>query len=323
VLDALVATIVNGGTVNLTNQNDVINLVDATLAQDTNLTGPFDPVLVSKLSSVIAEINAFEINTVASANTPIDALAAGIAVALVAQGSVSTALGDLTQIDAIVAAYTGQSLSDAVTQAAADIAPPACFVSGTRIRTDRGDVAVEALCVGHRVITLSGAARAIVWLGSRSIDITRHATPADVMPVCIAAHAFGESLPARDLLLSPEHAVFADGILIPVGALVNGTSITIAPMERVTYWHVELETHDVIFAEGLASESYFENGNRDDFDGSGTVASHPLFEGSASIVAVPYASVLRQGPQVEAVWRRLQQSSLTTVFSPSSLMALQ
>jgi hypothetical protein len=80
-----------------------------------------------------------------------------------------------------------------------DVAP--CFCPGTLIRTDRGDVPVEALTTGDRVITASGTSRPIRWLGHRRLDLTRHPTPGRVRPIRIRANAFGEALPRRDLLL--------------------------------------------------------------------------------------------------------------------------
>jgi hypothetical protein len=58
--------------------------------------------------------------------------------------------------------------------------------------------------------------------------------------------------------LSPDHAVFVGGVLIPVKLLVNGVTITQVPVERVTYCHVELAEHDVLLAEGLPAESYLD-----------------------------------------------------------------
>jgi hypothetical protein len=80
-------------------------------------------------------------------------------------------------------------------------------------------------------------------------------------------------LPQRDLLLSPGHHVFADGILVPVWALENAITIAREPVSQVTYWHVELDTHDVILAEGLPTESYLDTGNRSSFRNNEAVVS--------------------------------------------------
>jgi hypothetical protein len=97
-----------------------------------------------------------------------------------------------------------------------------------------------------------------------------------VQPICIAADAFAPGCPKRDLLLSPDHAVFAEGVLIPIRYLVNGTTVTRQDVESVTYWHVELGAHSVMLAEGLPTESYLDTGNRDNFANAGRVLRlHP------------------------------------------------
>ena len=107
--------------------------------------------------------------------------------------------------------------------------PPPCFRAGTRIMTDRGRVAVEALCTGDHVMTLAGISQPIVWIGHRRVDCSRHAKPHQVWPVRISKGAFGPGTPRRNLWLSPDHAVFVDGVLIPIKYLVNGTTIAQMP----------------------------------------------------------------------------------------------
>jgi len=100
-----------------------------------------------------------------------------------------------------------------------------CFATGTSIRTARGDVPVEHLAIGDRLALRHGGTAPLVWLGHRDVDCRRHPAPRSVWPVRVRRDAFGPGLPARDLLLSPDHAVFCDGVLIPVRHLLNGTSI--------------------------------------------------------------------------------------------------
>ena len=102
----------------------------------------------------------------------------------------------------------------------------------------------------------------------------------------ITAHAFGENRPARDLLLSPGHSVAVDLLgeaLIPASSLVNGSTIRQEKVERVTYWHVELESHDLLLSENLATESYLEMGNRSFFvDGREVVALYSVPDAPAA-----------------------------------------
>ena len=158
-----------------------------------------------------------------------------------------------------------------------------CFAAGTRLQTARGEIAVEALRTTDKVITATGAQRAVRWIGHRAINLATHPRPWDVMPIRIVPDAFAKGQPHTTLRLSPDHAVFADGVLIPVRYLVNGTTIARETVTAVTWFHVELadETgaamHDVLLAEGLPTESYLETGNRSSFAGETVTALHADF----------------------------------------------
>ena len=206
--------------------------------------------------------------------------------------------------NAFTISYVGGDGNDVVLTDAG----PVCFASGTAIRTIRGDVPVERLAVGDHVVTTSGEARPIRWLGHRTIDCRRTPRAAAVMPVRIAAHAFGPERPARDLLVSPGHSICVDvlgEVLIPAGSLLNGTSVTQVEVEAVTYWHVELDRHDIVLAENLPAESYLEMGNRGFFIEAGI----PVLDGRPDAPIRTHADFCRPfhdgGPVVEAVRARL------------------
>ena len=74
----------------------------------------------------------------------------------------------------------------------------------------------------------------------------------------VTAGAFGPARPRNDLFLSPDHAVYVGEVLIPIRHLINGSTITQVPVERVTYYHLELAEHDVLLAEGMPAESYLD-----------------------------------------------------------------
>jgi hypothetical protein len=153
-----------------------------------------------------------------------------------------------------------------------------CYCRGTRIGTASGETAIEDLAIGEMVRTASGALRPVVWLGHRRLDTRGYADPTIVWPVRIQAGAFAQNEPARDLWVSPGHAIFVDGMLIPANRLVNGTTITQVALDRVEYWHVELASHDLLLAEGLAAESYLDDGNRTGFENGGAfIQAHPDF----------------------------------------------
>ena len=158
---------------------------------------------------------------------------------------------------------------------------PPCFASGTRILTDCGAVAVENLAVGDRLITRSGEVRPIKWIGHISLVCSRSPDPRDVWPIRVAAGAFAENRPSCDLWLSPGHNIAAEGVLMPISALQNGKTIVQHQRATVEYWHVELDKHDIIFAEDLAVESYLDTGNRAAFaNGVAFIGAHPDFEPS-------------------------------------------
>jgi hypothetical protein len=172
-----------------------------------------------------------------------------------------------------------------------------CYRRGTRIATARGEIAVEALRVGDLAFTASGAAKPIHWVGHRDIYCRRHPNPRAVWPVRVSAGAFGDAQPSRDLWLSPGHCVAVEGVLIPIRYLLNGRSIALVETDRVEYWHVELNEHDIILAEGLTAESYLDTGNRGAFaNGGAFIEAHPDFEPKDwRETCLP---LVKQGPEV-------------------------
>ena len=154
--------------------------------------------------------------------------------------------------------------------------------------------------MGDRLPTASGAVRPVIWTGWRRVDCARHPYPEHVWPVRVVAGTFGDRMPLRDLDLSPEHAVFLDGVLTPIGELINGRSVQQMQVQSVAYHHIELDRHDVILAEGMPVESFMENGNRNDMEGGLVLTLHPTPRGSGPDCA-PCARVVRQGVELERV----------------------
>jgi type VI protein secretion system component Hcp len=133
----------------------------------------------------------------------------------------------------------------------------ACYLPGTRIRTDHGKVPIEQLRETDRVLTASGRLRPIVWIGHRAYDGRFIRGNRRILPITIRAGALADGIPARDLTLSPLHALYLEGVLIDAQDLVNGTTIVQAEaVDSVTYFNLELDTHDVVFAEGAAAETF-------------------------------------------------------------------
>ncbi|OYV75806.1 MAG: hypothetical protein B7Z74_00905 [Deltaproteobacteria bacterium 21-66-5] len=197
---------------------------------------------------------------------------------------------------------------------------PPCFVAGTRIATTQGAVPVERLRAGDRVRTAGGAARPVRWIGWRGVDLVRHPDPRRAQPIRILADAFADGVPSRDLLLSPDHAVFDRGRLIPIRLLVNDATIRReTSRRRVTYFHVELDSHDLLLAEGLVAESYLDAGNRGIFENAGLpLVAHPDFLDPAARharrLAFSCAPLVDAPPAVKPLWLRLADRAVALGF---------
>jgi hypothetical protein len=215
---------------------------------------------------------------------------------------------------------TGSTTSTAFVPNPAFETDPTCFVSGTMIRTVDGDVAVEALRVGDLVVTSSGAHRPIRWLGHRTLDLRNHPAPANVQPIRIAADAFAPARPARDLFVSPGHSICVDilgEILIPAAVLVNGSTVAQVEVESVTYWHVELDSHDVLIAENLPAESYLEMDNRTFFAEAGIVTLGATPDAPSATHADFCRPFLAGGPIVDLVRSRLRERAMAAGWTLS------
>ncbi len=149
-----------------------------------------------------------------------------------------------------------------------------CFTAGTRIATPSGEVPVERLQIGDLVLTPSGAAKPVKWLGRRSYGARAVAGSPAAQPVRIRAGALAEHTPTRDLFVSPQHALLIDGMLLPAAALVNDVSITrCRNYGDVSYIHIELDDHDAVLAEGAATETFVDCDSRAMFQNAAEYAA--------------------------------------------------
>ena len=193
--------------------------------------------------------------------------------------------------------FSGDTFQVSADAGAGTLVTEVCFCRGTRVLTERGEVAVEDLAIGDRVKTLSGALKPIRWIGfGRDLVSRANRLPC---PVVVCRGALADDLPRRDLYLTHGHALHFDGVLIPVENLINHRSIRWDDTARVVeYYHIELDDHDVLFAEGAPAESYYDAGNRALFQnvrpGSKDASARPTF-----------APVLTAGEVVGKVWAAL------------------
>ena len=143
-----------------------------------------------------------------------------------------------------------------------------CFLPGTNILTDTGEKPIEELQIGDNVRTAEGKLEPIKWIGRQTVEPGKVRNPLRSHPILIKQGALGNNLPHRDLYVSPDHAMFVDELLISAGALVNDISIIkTEPKKKFIYYHIELENHCLLIAEGASSESYLpQKENREEYD---------------------------------------------------------
>lgn len=155
-----------------------------------------------------------------------------------------------------------------------------CFVEGTLILTPSGEVPVERLRAGDLVVTPRGASPVapLAWVGRLEVDLARQRFGDRAAPVLVKAGALAEGVPFRDLHVSPNHALFVEGHLVPARLLVNGLTVIHQRWRReVTYHHLECDRHALLVSDGALTESYLDDGNRFLFEVPGVVPMTPGF----------------------------------------------
>jgi Hint domain len=162
-----------------------------------------------------------------------------------------------------------------------------CYCRGTLILTERGEVEVEALKPGDLVLTAAGEAKSINWIGRQTVS-KRFADPLRAYPIRVRAGALADNSPSRDLFVSPDHALLVGGVMANAGALVNGTSITREQTipDTFVYYHVELDDHSLILAEGAPAETFVDNDDRMGFDNWNEFQA--LYPQGKTVTELPY-----------------------------------
>ena len=197
-----------------------------------------------------------------------------------------------------------------------------CYCRGTLIETVRGENRIEDLKIGDQVMTKSGWTRPIKWIGRRSYSGRLVMGRKDILPVCIKAGALSDKVPKRDLWLSPHHAMFLEGVLIEAKDLVNGASILQAEhVDEVEYFHIELETHDVIVAEGALSETFIDDDSRGMFHNAHEYRR--LYAQEPVVPAHYCAPRLDGGYELETIRQRIARRAALTAGNEASPGALR
>ncbi len=143
-----------------------------------------------------------------------------------------------------------------------------CFTPGTRIRTADGDVAVEDIREGDRIQTKDNGCQDVRWIGQRQVTGARLFAMPELRPIRLRAHALGDARPDGSLLVSPAHRVLVKGakaralfgedeVLVAARHLIDDRHVMRdRSVSRVTYIHLLLDAHQVVFANGLETESF-------------------------------------------------------------------
>lgn len=185
-----------------------------------------------------------------------------------------------------------------------------CFLKGTMIRTPGGERAVEDIKVGDHVSTLVDGEvvqREVIWVGRRSATVRDWMTDDEAgYPVRIRKGALGDNVPYKDLLVTPEHAIYLDGGFVPARMLVNGRSILYDHKQtHFDYFHIETDIHSILWSDGALSESYLDTGDRTAFSQDGQVVR--LLNAKAQCWEQDAAAPLRIARDfVEPLFRKLE-----------------
>jgi len=145
----------------------------------------------------------------------------------------------------------------------------ACFTTGARVETKRGLVEVQNLCIGDQILTADNGYQPLKMLCQRRIGTAELRAKSNLLPVCITRGALGQDLPARDLRVSPQHRFVVNS---PISkrmfgnreVLISAKKMTALPgiyvddsVEDITYYHLVLDAHEVIYVEYTPTESFF------------------------------------------------------------------
>ena len=222
----------------------------------------------------------------------------------------------------------GQLLWESSYAAASSIAetvPPHAggFVVGTRVINGSGSTLVQALRVGDTVTTAAGLRRQVRWIGRRAYHAATMDAHPHLRPVLLRAGSLGPGLPETDLRLAPTHLVRLEDpalgpVLIPAASLVNGrTILRPAAPDPLVYLHVELNTHDLLLAEGVAAETYIDQNNRAMFHNAAEFDA--LYPRRPALDTRPCVKRIDEGDAIERIRTRLAPLAAAPPAGPARI----
>ncbi|WP_157598729.1 Hint domain-containing protein [Tateyamaria omphalii] len=200
-----------------------------------------------------------------------------------------------------------------------------CFTRGTLIRTPAGDVPVETLAVGDRILTLDEGAQRITWAAQRMILFPQ----GDDLPVWVAPHTFGKDQPYASTGLSPRHCLLRRDpafqimfdmpeVLVAARDCVDGDTIT-QELEgkAIEYFHLMVDGHALIWANGMLAETFYPGPvarqSLDPMAHARLVALHPSLSDTQAPAPFPRARPRVRGYELRAAAPVRGETTLTAL----------
>jgi hypothetical protein len=142
-----------------------------------------------------------------------------------------------------------------------------CFTPGTGIATPKGERPVESLKVGDRVLTRDNGIQYVTWVGKKTLNLEDLEISPDLLPVMIRAGALGDGLPARDMMLSPNHRVLIvsemaqlyfeeSEVLVLAKHMTKMKGVETVKAPESTYIHFMCENHEIVLSDGAWTETF-------------------------------------------------------------------
>ena len=182
-----------------------------------------------------------------------------------------------------------------------------CFLEGTRIATRSGLVPIEDLHIGDEIAIYPNGLSKIKWIGKQMVDPSQINDVRYGHPIHIGKDALQNNMPSSDLFVSPGHGIYVEGLLINAGALVNDSTIRISlRQELFNYYHIELDRHELVIAEGVPVESFLPyKADRDNYDNGAEY--HRLYPDDANVLPWPmdYPRITAATQVPEEIWEAI------------------